>query len=124
MSCRCTAAVSPSTYSSAVETRLPPACLETYMPASATRIMSSTENPCTGKLATPKLPLMWCSANIGSVAIHKRRRDRKSTRLNSSHVAISYAVFCLKKKKQKQTTYQSNAEGTCTDCTATSAYSY
>src|SRR5690625_7032889 len=28
-------------------------------------------------------------------------RDRKSTRLNSSHVAISYAVFCLKKKKIK-----------------------
>src|SRR5690625_5505170 len=27
-------------------------------------------------------------------------QDRKSTRLNSSHVAISYAVFCLKKKKQ------------------------
>src|SRR3989442_5522066 len=32
---------------------------------------------------------------IGVVAI----RDRKSTRLNSSHVRISYAVFCLKKKK-------------------------
>src|SRR5437870_11301472 len=29
--------------------------------------------------------------------------DRKSTRLNSSHVAISYAVFCLKKKKKKKT---------------------
>src|SRR5207253_8074996 len=29
-------------------------------------------------------------------------RDRKSTRLNSSHVAISYAVFCLKKKKNNQ----------------------
>src|SRR5207249_10372288 len=28
--------------------------------------------------------------------------DRKSTRLNSSHVSISYAVFCLKKKKKKQ----------------------
>src|SRR5207253_9232868 len=28
------------------------------------------------------------------------QRDRKSTRLNSSHVAISYAVFCLKKKKR------------------------
>src|SRR5690348_17890028 len=28
-------------------------------------------------------------------------RDRKSTRLNSSHPSISYAVFCLKKKKQK-----------------------
>src|SRR6266704_5307904 len=32
---------------------------------------------------------------------YKRRRDRKSTRLNSSHVSISYAVFCLKKKKKK-----------------------
>src|SRR5690625_7357277 len=31
----------------------------------------------------------------------RANRDRKSTRLNSSHVAISYAVFCLKKKKQK-----------------------
>src|SRR5437870_10431134 len=30
-------------------------------------------------------------------------QDRKSTRLNSSHVAISYAVFCLKKKKLKVT---------------------
>src|SRR5690349_22814893 len=30
-----------------------------------------------------------------------RRRDRKSTRLNSSHVEISYAVFCLKKKNQQ-----------------------
>src|SRR5690554_7456128 len=29
-------------------------------------------------------------------------RDRKSTRLNSSHVRISYAVFCLKKKKKKE----------------------
>src|SRR5438874_5191020 len=31
-------------------------------------------------------------------------RDRKSTRLNSSHVEISYAVFCLKKKKKKKKT--------------------
>src|SRR5437667_6537539 len=29
-------------------------------------------------------------------------RDRKSTRLNSSHITISYAVFCLKKKKKKR----------------------
>src|SRR5207253_7972232 len=33
--------------------------------------------------------------------VRDRARDRKSTRLNSSHVAISYAVFCLKKKKTK-----------------------
>src|SRR5690606_39819316 len=32
---------------------------------------------------------------------HARRQDRKSTRLNSSHVKISYAVFCLKKKNNK-----------------------
>src|SRR5947199_7266308 len=35
--------------------------------------------------------------------------DRKSTRLNSSHLGISYAVFCLKKKKkEKQTTISTN----------------
>src|SRR5690625_6949620 len=34
----------------------------------------------------------------GSPAERAFRQDRKSTRLNSSHVAISYAVFCLKKK--------------------------
>src|SRR5438876_11388358 len=33
--------------------------------------------------------------------LRPRRRDRKSTRLNSSHPSISYAVFCLKKKKTK-----------------------
>src|SRR5690625_5723590 len=35
-------------------------------------------------------------------------RDRKSTRLNSSHVAISYAVFCLKKKKKQKNTQAHN----------------
>src|SRR2546427_4556379 len=33
---------------------------------------------------------------------HDGRQDRKSTRLNSSHSQISYAVFCLKKKKKKK----------------------
>src|SRR5690606_30006010 len=37
----------------------------------------------------------------GVVRIHTATKDRKSTRLNSSHVKISYAVFCLKKKKRK-----------------------
>src|SRR2546426_10052564 len=32
----------------------------------------------------------------------RRRADRKSTRLNSSHLVISYAVFCLKKKKTQE----------------------
>src|SRR5260221_7194444 len=38
--------------------------------------------------------------------IKKKDGDRKSTRLNSSHTVISYAVFCLKKKKKK--TYNTN----------------
>src|SRR2546430_12587285 len=36
---------------------------------------------------------------------HGSRPDRKSTRLNSSHSQISYAVFCLKKKKEDQLAY-------------------
>src|SRR5437764_3117184 len=40
-------------------------------------------------------------AGIVDIGFH-RRLDRKSTRLNSSHRCISYAVFCLKKKKKKQ----------------------
>src|SRR5690625_6429948 len=41
-----------------------------------------------------------CALLLGSAAI-LWLADRKSTRLNSSHVAISYAVFCLKKKKKQ-----------------------
>src|SRR3712207_8215554 len=39
----------------------------------------------------------------GEVLDQGERRDRKSTRLNSSHANISYAVFCLKKKKHPHT---------------------
>src|SRR5690349_22994621 len=39
----------------------------------------------------------------GPQAWHRLPADRKSTRLNSSHVEISYAVFCLKKKKTNKT---------------------
>src|SRR5262245_63975721 len=42
-------------------------------------------------------------ARVGGATLRHLRRvaDRKSTRLNSSHLGISYAVFCLKKKKNK-----------------------
>src|SRR3712207_7306031 len=43
--------------------------------------------------------LHFCLARRRRV-VQRRTRDRKSTRLNSSHANISYAVFCLKKKKQ------------------------
>src|SRR5262245_63686604 len=41
------------------------------------------------------------AVTLGSSSVEQ---DRKSTRLNSSHLGISYAVFCLKKKKKKNTT--------------------
>src|SRR2546426_3092699 len=41
----------------------------------------------------------------GTIADRAGIEDRKSTRLNSSHLVISYAVFCLKKKKNKKLTY-------------------
>src|SRR5256885_7439310 len=39
-------------------------------------------------------------AHVCQQVTERGERDRKSTRLNSSHLVISYAVFCLKKKKQ------------------------
>src|SRR5690625_6610695 len=44
----------------------------------------------------------------------RRRRDRKSTRLNSSHVASSYAVFCLKKQKIINKNNRLDNASTCT----------
>src|SRR5437588_4908167 len=43
---------------------------------------------------------------MAHVAFVRSPQDRKSTRLNSSHTVISYAVFCLKKKKQKKKKYE------------------
>src|SRR3712207_7729785 len=42
----------------------------------------------------------------GKTTVIQLLQDRKSTRLNSSHANISYAVFCLKKKKHRQLKYK------------------
>src|SRR2546430_10409036 len=56
----------------------------------------STLFPYTTLFRSPSWWLQWW----GRATVPRRRRpDRKSTRLNSSHSQISYAVFCLKKKK-------------------------
>src|SRR5256885_7223363 len=44
-----------------------------------------------------------CGTDLKAIATRARREDRKSTRLNSSHLVISYAVFCLKKKNTQTT---------------------
>src|ERR1035441_10868133 len=51
----------------------------------------------------PKLKLFWRRRSL-------KRPDRKSTRLNSSHLGISYAVFCLKKKKKKSSAIKTEHE--------------
>src|SRR5438067_12971432 len=56
-----------------------------------TLFRSSISSPCRNRACRLALPSRRCSTS-----------DRKSTRLNSSHVSISYAVFCLKKKKKKK----------------------
>src|SRR2546427_8423547 len=64
----------------------------------------STLFPYTTLFRSPKLPvacgLKETNAAGGDTRSRPRSRDRKSTRLNSSHSQISYAVFCLKKKKK------------------------
>src|SRR5690625_5838685 len=52
-----------------------------------------------GELFKKSAQLFWIIVALGNRGVC--RADRKSTRLNSSHVAISYAVFCLKKKKSR-----------------------
>src|SRR2546426_2670834 len=56
-------------------------------------------------------PTLWTPPNAAKCLWHalpraqnleQAQRDRKSTRLNSSHLVISYAVFCLKKKKRNK----------------------
>src|SRR2546422_6048572 len=51
----------------------------------------------------PRRPTRGGTRRERTVSPLERWRDRKSTRLNSSHGYISYAVFCLKKKKYKDT---------------------
>src|SRR5438034_2442907 len=55
--------------------------------------------PYLSRMATGSRSMSNARATLPEVSTE---RDRKSTRLNSSHTVISYAVFCLKKKKKKK----------------------
>src|SRR3712207_8534097 len=61
------------------------------------REVKETPSPSTPSVTPPRPPVQ-----------SERPQDRKSTRLNSSHANISYAVFCLKKKKSKNEVYRRN----------------
>src|SRR2546429_7271061 len=51
-------------------------------------------------------PVLHKEADVSAIKPTKKAADRKSTRLNSSHGYISYAVFCLKKKKKNENSLQ------------------
>src|SRR5690242_21913725 len=67
-------------------------CLREYRRASSTAIDASLKPVISDYIAELR-------TRIGEAGFGGRLLDRKSTRLNSSHMSISYAVFCLKKKK-------------------------
>src|SRR5207253_9332296 len=111
------------TYSTAEATRLPrsistdPAPTETYtlslhdalpiFPANQTVVLNNDG---------ARVHRLQYSSNLRrrtemhTLAELRATADRKSTRLNSSHVAISYAVFCLKKKTRCNTTQESSTQ--------------
>src|SRR5262245_64799343 len=59
-------------------------------------VTAATGRPAIGLAPLPTLTTRWAAMVVPLFT------DRKSTRLNSSHLGISYAVFCLKKKKKKK----------------------
>src|SRR5690625_5894808 len=67
-----------------------------YDPSAVFYMEKMVVGPAAAEYVDLRLPI---EQNIKLVAKALDKPDRKSTRLNSSHVAISYAVFCLKKKK-------------------------
>src|SRR5258705_2445672 len=76
-------------YTLSLHDALPISC---HRPNSARRRFPPRESQVEGRRCSSRAPA------------RSTARDRKSTRLNSSHLGISYAVFCLKKKKQLSTT--------------------
>src|SRR5256885_11530333 len=81
-----------------------------------TLFRSQTEFGAVGPVNKINQPKPYVPYNVfGSIRLHwsghAHKTDRKSTRLNSSHLVISYAVFCLKKKKGNRLRSQRRALG-------------
>src|SRR5947209_15674358 len=70
--------------------------IEVQIPSASDNEIEMRAEPCKRSISP------WLTGGISSIASPVSPVDRKSTRLNSSHANISYAVFCLKKKKHIQ----------------------
>src|SRR5258708_30827050 len=78
--------------------RPPRSTLFPYTTLFRSSVKSYQGTPSSGRWSKAKAAVFSATASSRASLV---ARDRKSTRLNSSHQIISYAVFCLKKKKQK-----------------------
>src|SRR5690242_21156105 len=65
-------------------------------------ITQQSSCPFYGRCSVRCLSTVSLKRTAGDSGLYGVCQDRKSTRLNSSHMSISYAVFCLKKKKKKK----------------------
>src|SRR3712207_7456761 len=83
--------------------RPPRSTLFPYTPLFRSSVFRTSSAPAAPQFASgtphPASRFLDDFAAMHQVVLRRYRRDRKSTRLNSSHANISYAVFCLKKKK-------------------------
>src|SRR5690625_6725949 len=88
------------------ETFLPPEEMQRVFPGDRVQVRvlpaAEADRPRGGKGRRRERPRAELEKLLDSPLEHFTGQDRKSTRLNSSHVAISYAVFCLKKKKKNE----------------------
>src|SRR5437899_6619284 len=79
---------------------------------------TTTSRDCAGVTTPPTVWIASCCTTPSTGAV----KDRKSTRLNSSHLGISYAVFCLKKKNETATNDESQQLRSALDLTKMSEY--
>src|SRR2546422_4874538 len=78
-----------------------------------------SDPPSAGANGTHELPRRLFGRRVEKVVSNHMRTDRKSTRLNSSHGYISYAVFCLKKKKKHHRRHRPHPKTLSSNCKST-----
>src|SRR5690242_20950403 len=95
-------------YTLSLHDALPISAGEVFLPKAKALLRAAAQAAAETKAAAQpsKVTIGYTPGIIITPAVRQLRRqhpdaDRKSTRLNSSHMSISYAVFCLKKKKKK-----------------------
>src|SRR5699024_139852 len=109
-------APSGNTYSAPSETVCSPAGNPTSLPDTSVTVTGSSNEKRVSTVNSTEVfwgkcvPHSGCNASARVSGPACTTRDRKSTRLNSSHVSISYAVFCLKKKKKTDRIHDPNLD--------------